>query len=42
VERWLRIMVRFRWLALAMTALLIVAGVLAMGLHTDTSANTYI
>ncbi len=42
VERWLRFVIRFRWGVLAVTAaLLVAAGVLAGGLHKDTSANAY-
>ena len=43
VERWLRFVVRLRWAVLAATAaLLVAAGLLAGGLHKDTSANAYI
>ena len=43
VETWLRFVVRYRWAVLAATLLAIVtAGVLARGLHKDTSANAYI
>jgi len=43
VESWLRFVVRHRWAVLAATLVAIVAsGVLARGLHKDTSANAYI
>ena len=43
VERWLRFVVHHRWAVLAATAAaLIAAGMLARGLHKDTSANAYI
>lgn len=43
VERWLRLVVRYRWAVLvASTALVVAAGVLAGRLHKDTSANAYI
>lgn len=43
VERWLRFVVHCRWAVLAVAAAaLVAAGVLARGLHKDTSANAYI
>lgn len=43
VLRWLRFVVDYRWLVLAVTfASLVAAGVLAGCLHKDTSANAYI
>ena len=43
VADWLQFVVRFRWAVLAATlAAIVAAGVLARGLHKDTSANAYI
>ncbi|HET9448856.1 MAG TPA: MMPL family transporter, partial [Steroidobacteraceae bacterium] len=42
-ERWLRFVVDYRWIVLAVTfAAIVAAGVLASGLRKDTSANAYI
>ena len=43
VERWLRFVVDYRWIVLVATfASIVAAGLLAGGLHKDTSANAYI
>jgi hypothetical protein len=43
VERWLRFVVDYPWVVLAVTfASIVAAGVLAGRLHKDTSANAYI
>jgi hypothetical protein len=42
VERWLRFVVDYRWVVLAVTfASIVAAGELAGRLHKDTSANAY-